>query len=87
MMDVYYQQLAKTLDWSKERGIDVAVPEADLKTALVARSKYLTNAILYTDTQRQDLEARLSFVNEEEKAVIKKNWNASANVPALWWRA
>ncbi len=31
MMDVYYQQLAKTLDWSKERGVDVAVPESELK--------------------------------------------------------
>ncbi|MEZ9706754.1 mechanosensitive ion channel family protein, partial [Vibrio breoganii] len=50
MMDVYYQQLAKTLNWSKERGVDVAVPEGELKTALIARSKYLTNAILYTDT-------------------------------------
>ncbi|MFA0232101.1 mechanosensitive ion channel family protein, partial [Vibrio sp. 10N.261.45.A7] len=72
MMDVYYQQLAKTLDWSKERGIDVAATEKALKVDLVSRSKYLTNAILYTDTQRQDLEARLSFVNEEEKANIKK---------------
>lgn len=86
-MDVYYQQLAKTLDWSKERGVDVAVPEGELKTALVGRSKYLTNAILYTDTQRQDLEARLSFVSEEEKAVIKRNLNDSASEPALWWRA
>ncbi|MEZ8114131.1 mechanosensitive ion channel family protein [Vibrio splendidus] len=71
MMDVYYQQLAKTLDWSKERDVDVAVPEAELKTALVSRSQYLTNAILYTDTQRQDLERRLSYVSEEEKATIK----------------
>ena len=35
MMDVYYQQLAKTLDWSKERGVDVAVPEVNLKRHLL----------------------------------------------------
>ncbi|MEZ9175956.1 mechanosensitive ion channel domain-containing protein [Vibrio kanaloae] len=71
MMDTYYQQLAKTLNWSKNRGVDVTVHESELKTALIARSQYLTNAILYTDTQRQDLEARLSFVSEEDKAAIK----------------
>ncbi|MDA0142654.1 MAG: mechanosensitive ion channel family protein [Vibrio toranzoniae] len=71
MMDTYYQQLSKTLNWSKNRGVDVTVHESELKTALIARSQYLTNAILYTDTQRQDLEARLSFVSEEDKAAIK----------------
>lgn len=71
MMDTYYQQLAKTLNWSKNRGVDVTVHESELKTALIARSQYLTNAILYTDTQRQDLEVRLSFVGEEDKAAIK----------------
>ncbi|MEZ8724790.1 mechanosensitive ion channel family protein [Vibrio cyclitrophicus] len=71
MMDVYYQQLSKTLSWSKERGVDVTAAESQLKAALISRSQYLTNAILYTDTQRQDLERRLSFVSEEEKATIK----------------
>ncbi|NAZ52210.1 mechanosensitive ion channel [Vibrio toranzoniae] len=71
MMDTYYQQLSKTLNWSKNRGVDVTVHESELKTELIARSQYLTNAILYTDTQRQDLEARLSFVSEEDKAAIK----------------
>lgn len=71
MMDTYYQQLSKTLNWSKNRGVDVTVHESELKTALIARSQYLTSAILYTDTQRQDLEARLSFVSEEDKAAIK----------------
>ena len=71
MMDTYYQQLSKTLNWSKNRGVDVTVHESELKTALIARSQFLTNAILYTDTQRQDLEARLSFVSEEDKAAIK----------------
>ena len=71
MMDVYYQQLSKTLSWSKERGVDVTAAESQLKAALLSRSQYLTNAILYTDTQRQDLERRLSFVSEEEKATIK----------------
>ncbi|MGO2159966.1 MAG: mechanosensitive ion channel family protein [Vibrio toranzoniae] len=71
MMDTYYQQLSKTLNWSKNRGVDVTVHKSELKTALIARSQYLTNAILYTDTQRQDLEARLSFVSEEDKAAIK----------------
>ncbi|MCG9552761.1 mechanosensitive ion channel family protein [Vibrio sp. Isolate31] len=72
MMDVYYQQLAKTLNWSKKRGVDVSAPKKALEADLVSRSKYLTNAILYTDTQRQDLETRLAFVSEEEKATIKK---------------
>ena len=71
MMDDYYQQLSKTLSWSKGRGVDVSAAESQLKTALVSRSQYLTNAILYTDTQRQDLERRLSFVSEDEKATIK----------------
>ncbi|MFA0501918.1 mechanosensitive ion channel family protein, partial [Vibrio sp. 10N.222.46.A1] len=71
MMDDYYQQLSKTLSWSKDRGVDVSAAESQLKTALASRSQYLTNAILYTDTQRQDLERRLSFVSEEEKATIK----------------
>ncbi|WP_299690804.1 mechanosensitive ion channel family protein [uncultured Vibrio sp.] len=71
MMDTYYRQLSDTLNWSKQRGIDVATSEAELKTALVSRSKYLTNAILYTDTQRQVQEARLSFVSDEDKATIQ----------------
>ncbi|MEZ9565923.1 mechanosensitive ion channel family protein [Vibrio artabrorum] len=71
MMDVYYEQLSKTLSWIKERGGDVASSENRLKSSLIARSEYLTNAILYTDTQRQDLKRRLSFVSEEEKATIK----------------
>ena len=70
MMDDYYRQLAKTLTWSSDRGIDVAASKEKLKKALVVRSEYLTNAILYTDTQRQDLEKRLAFVGEEEKATI-----------------
>ncbi|MDK9764958.1 mechanosensitive ion channel family protein, partial [Vibrio sp. D420a] len=70
MMDDYYRQLAKTLTWSSDRGIDVAASKEKLKKALIARSQYLTNAILYTDTQRQDLEKRLGFVGTDEKATI-----------------
>lgn len=70
MMDTYYSQLFKTLAWSEKRGLDVTDAEAKLKMALERRSEYLTNAILYTDTQKQDLKKRLSFVNAEEKTVI-----------------
>ncbi len=66
MMDTYYQQLAKTLAWSRAWCRCYSIGSARLKKALF-RSKYLTNAILYTDTQRQDLEARLSFVNEKKR--------------------
>lgn len=38
MMDTYYQPLSKTLNWSKNRGVDVTVHESELKTALIARS-------------------------------------------------
>ena len=31
MMDTYYQQLAKTLAWSKERGVDVTVSDDTLR--------------------------------------------------------
>ncbi|MEZ9058926.1 mechanosensitive ion channel family protein [Vibrio pelagius] len=70
MMDDYYRQLAKTLTWSSERGIDVTASKEKLKNALIVRSEYLTNAILYMDTQRQDLEKRLGFVSADEKTTI-----------------
>ncbi|MCZ8485044.1 hypothetical protein O9993_00830 [Vibrio lentus] len=40
--------------WIVERAVDVAVPRT--KTALAFRSKYLINAILYTDTQSDKIQ-------------------------------
>ena len=84
MMDDYYRQLAKTLTWSSDRGIDVAASKEKLKKALVVRSEYLTNAILYTDTQRQDLEKRLAFVGEEEKCYGCQLRRNHLTYGALW---
>ncbi|MBW3697772.1 mechanosensitive ion channel [Vibrio sp. T187] len=70
IMDTYYEQLVDTIALAKQLGLDVAKVEAKLKVALVKRAEFLSNAILYVDSQKKDVERRLAYVSETEKATL-----------------
>ncbi len=69
-MDTYYQQMAQTLGWAKGLQIDVTAQQETLTKALIERSEFLANAILFLDSQKQELKKRMSFVAQEQKAEL-----------------
>lgn len=74
-MDTYYQQMAETLIWAKGRQLDVSSQEKTLTDALTDRSEFLANAILFLDSQKQELKKRMSFVVPEQKAALSAELN------------
>ncbi|WP_253825782.1 mechanosensitive ion channel family protein [Vibrio sp. RE86] len=70
IMDTYYGQLEATLQQAEQRAIDVSSVRDEFKTALKTRVEFLSNAILYVDTQKRETEARLGYVSEAEKATL-----------------
>ncbi len=70
IMDVYYQQLDKTLIQAEGRGVDVKLQREQFRSAMKLRVEFLSNAILYLDTQQREVNARLPYVSEDEKKLL-----------------
>ncbi|WP_117233946.1 mechanosensitive ion channel family protein [Vibrio maerlii] len=69
-MDVYYQELAETIQWSESRSLDVSIIKQEFTSALETRSEQLLNVYLFTDTQIQNASSRLKNISEEDKAAV-----------------
>lgn len=72
IMDTYYEQLTATFDIADKLEIDVSTVKEKLKSALTKRAEFLSNAILYVDSQKNEVERRLSYVSETEKATLNQ---------------
>nr|WP_238322204.1 mechanosensitive ion channel domain-containing protein [Vibrio mexicanus] len=70
IMDLYYQQLDETLSQAEARGVDVKENREAFRSAMLDRVDFLSNAILYLDTQQREVQTRLPYVSEDEKAVL-----------------
>ncbi|MEZ8823715.1 mechanosensitive ion channel domain-containing protein [Vibrio amylolyticus] len=70
VMDIYYEQLSTTFGLAKQRNLEVAKPIAKLKKELKKRAEFLSNAILYIDSTKKEVERRMTFVSETEKATL-----------------
>ncbi|OIQ26435.1 mechanosensitive ion channel domain-containing protein [uncultured Vibrio sp.] len=70
VMDTYYEQLSTTFILAKQRGLDVATPISKLKKELKNRAEFLSNAVLYVDSTKKEVERRMSFVSETEKTSL-----------------
>ena len=73
IMDIYYEQLTSTFDIADTLEIDVSTVKEKLKNALTKRAEFLSNAILYVDSQKNEVERRLSYVSETEKATLNQD--------------
>ena len=73
IMDTYYEQLTSTFDIADTLEIDVSTVKEKLKNALTKRAEFLSNAILYVDSQKNEVERRLSYVSETEKATLNQD--------------
>lgn len=70
IMDLYYQQLDETLSQAEARGVDVKQNREAFRSAMLDRVDFLSNAILYLDTQQREVQTRLPYVSEDEKVVL-----------------
>ncbi|MGF1720632.1 mechanosensitive ion channel family protein [Vibrio kyushuensis] len=70
VMDTYYEQLFATFQLATQRSIDVSESVDELKIALTDRAEFLSNAVLYVDSTKKEVERRISYVSEEEKATL-----------------
>ncbi|MCK6263400.1 mechanosensitive ion channel [Vibrio sp. ZSDE26] len=72
IMDTYYEQLSASFQLANARGLDAGKSADNLKHALVARSEFLSNAILYVDSNKKEIERRISYVSEAEKETLNQ---------------
>ncbi|MGF1754047.1 mechanosensitive ion channel family protein, partial [Vibrio makurazakiensis] len=73
IMDTYYEQLAGTLELANSVNLDVSKTTKKLESALSVRAEFLSNAILYIDSQKKELEKRLGYVSEAEKETLNQD--------------
>lgn len=87
-MDTYYQQLFATLNTAEQYSLDVEQYKTDFKSSLSRRAEFLSNAMLYLDTQKRETEARLAYVSDEEKVsltqqIVRYNEQIAVSVISL----
>lgn len=71
-MDEYYADLSTTLTWASDLGIDTTKARTILERDLKERADFLYNSVLYLDSQLNDVNDRLAYLPEEEKAALQK---------------
>lgn len=69
-MDTYYQQFYTSLLIAKDYSLDASKYKGEFTAALIKRAEFLSNAILYMDTQRKESKTRLAYVSESDKEIL-----------------
>ncbi len=87
-MDTYYQQLDASLRTAEQYNLDIEESKSEFKASLVNRAEFLSNAILYLDTQKQEAETRLAYVSLADKEpllqqIVTYNEQISVSVISL----
>lgn len=72
-MDEYYADLSTTLTWASDLGIDTTKARTILERDLKERADFLYNSVLYLDSQLNDVNDRLAYLPEEEKAALQED--------------
>ncbi|MDN2483704.1 mechanosensitive ion channel family protein [Vibrio agarivorans] len=88
ILDTYFSQITSSIQLANQYGLDVAALKEETEQALIQRAGFLANVILYIDTEKQETESRLKFVNDTEKEelnnqIIRYNEYTSTMVMGL----
>ncbi|CAM4399283.1 mechanosensitive ion channel family protein [Vibrio agarivorans] len=88
ILDTYFSQITSSIQLANQYGLDVAALKEETEQALIQRAGFLANVILYIDTEKQETEGRLKFVNDTEKEelnnqIIRYNEYTSTMVMGL----